>query len=124
MFKKNDRSQSRERRHMRVRKKIFGTAERPRLSVYRSEKHIYAQLIDDIEGKTLVAASSAEKGFDGVGSNKEGAKLVGKMVAEKALEKGLKKLYLTEADSYITEELKNLQKVQEKQVLIFKKGGK
>ncbi|MCC5429033.1 50S ribosomal protein L18, partial [Clostridium botulinum] len=54
MFKKNDRSQSRERRHMRVRKKIFGTAERPRLSVYRSEKHIYAQLIDDVEGKTLV----------------------------------------------------------------------
>ncbi|EDU39053.1 ribosomal protein L18 [Clostridium sporogenes ATCC 15579] len=92
MFKKNDRSQSRERRHMRVRKKIFGTAERPRLSVYRSEKHIYAQLIDDVEGKTLVAASSAEKGFDGLGSNKEGAKLVGKMVAEKALEKGLKKV--------------------------------
>lgn len=61
MFKKNDRSQSRERRHMRVRKKIFGTAERPRLSVYRSEKHIYAQLIDDVEGKTLVAASSARK---------------------------------------------------------------
>ncbi|BAQ15084.1 putative 50S ribosomal protein L18 [Clostridium botulinum] len=92
MFKKNDRSQSRTRRHMRVRKKIFGTAERPRLSVYRSEKHIYAQLIDDVEGKTLVAASSSEKGFDGVGSNKEGAKLVGKMVAEKALEKGLKKV--------------------------------
>ncbi|EJP6472013.1 50S ribosomal protein L18 [Clostridium sp. FAM 1755] len=92
MFKKNDRSKSRTRRHMRVRKKIFGTAERPRLSVYRSEKHIYAQLIDDVEGKTLVAASSTEKGFDGAGSNKEGAKLVGKIIAEKALEKGLNKV--------------------------------
>ncbi|EJO5348492.1 50S ribosomal protein L18 [Clostridium botulinum] len=92
MFKKNDRSQSRQRRHMRVRKKVFGTAERPRLSVYRSEKHIYAQLIDDVAGKTLFSASSVEKGFDGLGSNKEGAKLVGKTIAEKALKEGLKKV--------------------------------
>lgn len=92
MFKKCDRAQSRVRRHLRVRKKIFGTSERPRLSVYRSEKHIYAQLIDDVAGITLVAASSIEKGFNGEGSNKEKSKLVGKMVAERAVEKGINKV--------------------------------
>ena len=77
-------------RHKRVRKNISGTAERPRLDVYRSSKNIYAQIIDDVEGKTLVSASSLEAGFEGAGSNREAAKTVGNMVAKKALDKGIK----------------------------------
>lgn len=90
MLKKVDRKASRERRHLRVRKKISGTPERPRLSVYRSEKNIYAQIIDDVNAKTLVAASSLEKDFDlKLGGNKEAAKIVGELIAKKALEKGI-----------------------------------
>ena len=87
MFKKANKNEARAKRHLRVRKKVFGTQERPRLAVYRSEKNIYAQIIDDVNGVTLAAASSVEKGFDKVGSNKESAKLVGEMIAKKALEK-------------------------------------
>ncbi len=90
MFKKVDRKESRERRHLRVRKKVFGTPERPRLSVYRSEKNIYAQIIDDVNAVTIVAASSLDKAFEGkLGSNKDAAKLVGELVAKKAIEKGI-----------------------------------
>jgi len=89
MFKKDDRKKSRVKRHLRVRKKISGTTERPRLAVYRSEKNIYAQVIDDIKGITLVSASTLDKDFNGVGSNKEAAKVVGEMVAKRALEKGI-----------------------------------
>ncbi|MFR1709147.1 MAG: 50S ribosomal protein L18 [Clostridium sp.] len=90
MFKKADRKLSRERRHLRVRKKVHGTAERPRLAVFRSEKNIYAQIIDDVAGRTLVAASSLDKDFSlKVGSNKEAAKLVGEAVAKKAIEAGI-----------------------------------
>ncbi|GAA0772175.1 MULTISPECIES: 50S ribosomal protein L18 [Clostridium] len=90
MFNKADRKLSRERRHLRVRKKIHGTAERPRLAVFRSEKNIYAQIIDDVAGRTLVAASSLDKDFSlKVGSNKEAAKLVGEVVAKKAIEAGI-----------------------------------
>ena len=76
-------------RHNRVRGKISGTAERPRLCVFRSEKHIYAQVIDDVAGNTLAAASSVEKGFEGNGGNIEAAKKVGLKVAERCLEKGI-----------------------------------
>ena len=79
-------------RHNRVRGKISGTAERPRLSVFRSEKNIYAQIIDDVAGNTLVAASSVEKDFELSGSNKEGARAVGKLVAERALQKGIEEV--------------------------------
>lgn len=89
MFKKVDRKATRVRRHLRVRKKVFGTPERPRLSVYRSEKNIYAQIIDDINAITVVAASSVEKDFSAKGGNKEGAKLVGELVAKKAIDKGI-----------------------------------
>ncbi|WP_297630560.1 50S ribosomal protein L18 [uncultured Clostridium sp.] len=89
MFKKVDRKSKRLKRHLRVRKKVFGTPERPRLSVYRSEKNIYTQIIDDINAITLVSASSLEKDFSAKGGNKEGAKLVGELVAKKAIEKGL-----------------------------------
>ncbi len=76
-------------RHKRVRGKISGTPEVPRLNVFRSEMHIYAQIIDDVAGHTLCSASSVEKGFNGAGSNKEAARKVGKMVAERAKAKGI-----------------------------------
>ena len=79
-------------RHKRVRAKVFGTPERPRLNVFRSEKNIYAQIIDDVAGNTLVAASSVEKDFEGAGSNKEAARKVGKLVAERALQKGIEEV--------------------------------
>ena len=70
--------------------KISGTAERPRLNVFRSAKHIYAQVIDDVKGVTLVSASSMDKEFEGYGGNIEGAKAIGQKVAEKALAAGIK----------------------------------
>lgn len=90
MFKKAERQISRNRRHLRTRKKVVGTEVRPRLSVYRSEKNIYAQVIDDSKGSTLVCASTLDKEFTGnIGSNKEAAKLVGKIVGKRAVEKGI-----------------------------------
>lgn len=92
MFKKENRQASRVRRHERVRTKVQGTTERPRLSVYRSEKNIYAQIIDDIKGVTLVQASSIDKDFEGIGSNTEAAKKVGQAVAERAKAAGIDKV--------------------------------
>ncbi len=89
MVKKADKSKAREARHRRVRDKISGTPERPRLSVFRSAKHIYAQIIDDVNGVTLASASSLEKGFDGNGGNIEGARKVGQMIAQNAQSKGI-----------------------------------
>ena len=85
MFKKQDRNEIRVIRHARVRKKISGTTERPRLCVYRSNSHIYAQVIDDSMGKTLAAAGSNEKDFGIYGGNIEAAKKVGQLVAERAM---------------------------------------
>ena len=76
-------------RHARVRGKISGTAERPRLCVFRSESNIYAQIIDDVAGSTLVSASSVEKDFEGFGGNVEAAKKVGSKIAERAKAKGI-----------------------------------
>ena len=87
----NSRAQ-RLKRHRRVRKNISGTAERPRLNVFRSLNNIYAQIIDDTKGVTLVAASSLDKGFDGYGGNVEGAKKVGMLIAEKAIAAGIKEV--------------------------------
>jgi large subunit ribosomal protein L18 len=89
MVKKLDRAKARAKRHYRVRNKINGTAECPRLNVFRSSKHIYAQIIDDIKGVTLCAASSMDKGFEGNGGNKEGARKVGEAIAKAAAEKGI-----------------------------------
>lgn len=75
--------------HSRIRKKVRGSADRPRLAVFRSLNHIYAQVIDDISGKTLATASTTEKGFDGTGGNVAAAKNVGKMVAERAMAAGV-----------------------------------
>ena len=76
-------------RHKRVRGKVSGTPERPRLNVFRSETNIYAQIIDDTKGVTLVSASSLEKGFEGPGSNCEAAKKVGEAIAQRAKDKGI-----------------------------------
>ncbi|MCI5546809.1 MAG: 50S ribosomal protein L18 [Clostridiales bacterium] len=93
MFKKQDRNEIRVIRHARVRKKISGTTERPRLCVYRSNAHIYAQIIDDAKGMTLVAASTVEKDLAaqiGEMDKKGAAKLVGKTIAERAEAAGIK----------------------------------
>ena len=92
MIKRPDTRGQRIKRHQRVRGKISGTAERPRLSVFRSEKNIYAQIIDDAAGCTLVSASSVEKGFEDNGGNVEAAKKVGAKVAERALQKGIEEV--------------------------------
>ena len=92
MINRPDTRTQRIKRHTRVRGKISGTAERPRLSVFRSEKNIYAQIIDDVAGNTLVSASSVEKDFEGSGSNKEAARKVGKLVAERAAAKGIEEV--------------------------------
>ena len=92
MVKKPDKNTARLKRHARVRNKISGTAARPRLNVFRSAKHIYAQLIDDVAGVTLASASSMEKGFEGFGGNKEAAKKVGMAIARKAQEKGISEI--------------------------------
>ena len=92
MIKRPDTAGARVKRHKRVRGKISGTPERPRLCVFRSECNIYAQIIDDVAGNTLCAASSVEKGFEGSGSNKVGARKVGQMVAERALAKGIEEV--------------------------------
>ena len=89
MVKVIDKNKSRLRRHARVRAKISGTAECPRLNVFRSSQHIYAQIIDDVKGVTLAAASSTEKGFEGFGGNCEAAKKVGQMIAQKAAAAGI-----------------------------------
>ena len=93
MFKKQDRNEIRVIRHARVRKKISGTPERPRLCVYRSNSHIYAQIIDDTVGNTLAAASTVEKEIAaqiGEMDKKGAAKLIGKIVAERAQAAGIK----------------------------------
>ena len=92
MVIKADKNKARLKRHLRVRGKISGTAERPRLNVFRSSKHIYAQLIDDVAGKTLAAASTMDKAFEGSGSNKEAAAWVGKAIAEAAQKNGISEI--------------------------------
>ena len=83
MIKRPNTNAQRLKRHKRVRAKVFGTTERPRLNVFRSEKNIYAQVIDDVAGNTLVSASSLDKEIEGNGGNKTAARAVGKLVAER-----------------------------------------
>ena len=93
MYNKSDKNADRQKRHIRVRNKIVGSPERPRLNVYRSLNHIYAQVIDDTAGNTVASASSAEKDIKAQSSEltkREIAKLIGKLVAQRALEKGVK----------------------------------
>lgn len=87
------RQQARHRVKYRIRHKIFGTAERPRLCVYRSLKHIYAQVVDDAAGRTLVSASSLEKDFPSKpGQNKQAATELGKLIARRSVDKGIEQV--------------------------------
>ncbi|MDN5346963.1 MAG: large subunit ribosomal protein [Clostridia bacterium] len=94
MIIKRDRKKWRAEKRLRVRKKITGTPERPRLSVYRSLRHIYAQVIDDTRGETLVAASTLDPALRGKvrSGNREAARMVGELLGQKALAKGIKKV--------------------------------
>ncbi len=93
MYKAYNRKEVRQKKHASIRRKISGTTECPRLAVFRSAKHISAQIIDDVTGVTLVAASTLESSLkDTYGGNKAAANSVGKLLAEKALEKGIKEV--------------------------------
>jgi large subunit ribosomal protein L18 len=90
MIKKIEKKEIRNRIHKRIRRKLAGTTERPRLAVFRSVAHIYAQVIDDEKGATVVSASSVDKSGKTNGGNVAAAKAIGKLVAERAKEKGIK----------------------------------
>ena len=90
MVKKTNRDLERKRRHLRVRRKISGTAERPRLCVYRSNTNLYVQIIDDVAGNTLVQASTLDKNIKTKYANKEAAKELGLLISKKAAEKNIK----------------------------------
>jgi large subunit ribosomal protein L18 len=98
MIPLNQRNATRQRVHSRIRRKLRGTTERPRLNVYRSLNHIYAQIVDDLAGTTVVSASTAEgktkpeKGAKRTGGNVASAKAIGKLIAERAKEKGVKQV--------------------------------
>lgn len=93
MLKRIERNKNRKARHSRVRKKISGNAERPRLNVYRSSNHIYAQIIDDTTGSTLASASTLDKSLNLTSTkNKEAAKSVGELVAKRAIEKDIEEV--------------------------------
>lgn len=92
MIRRTEKKQIRSRIHKRIRRKLAGTTERPRLAVFRSVAHIYAQVIDDSQGSTLVSASSVDKGGRTKGGNVAAAKTIGKLVAERAKEKGIKQV--------------------------------
>ena len=89
MVKTFNKNAQRIKRHIRVRSKLSGTPERPRLNVFRSNANTYAQIIDDVNGVTLAAASTVEKDFEGVKGNREAARKVGKLIAERAKAKGI-----------------------------------
>jgi large subunit ribosomal protein L18 len=90
----HNRQVARERRHRRVRKKVRGTPERPRLAVFRSNKHVYAQVIDDVNGRTAAAPSTVAKGFDGATATVDAAKKIGKLVGERAKGAGVETVVL------------------------------
>ncbi len=92
MINKASSNKARIKRHRRIRRTIVGTSARPRLNVYRSLNHIYAQIIDDDKGVTLAAASSLDKEFQGYGGNADAARKVGMMIAKAALDKGIKEV--------------------------------
>ena len=92
MVSKINKNAMRLKRHIRVRGKVSGTPERPRLNVFRSNANIYAQIIDDVNGVTLVAANTLEKDFEGATGNAEAAKKVGQLIAERAKAKGIEEV--------------------------------
>ena len=124
MIKRPDTKAQRIKRHKRVRAKVSGTPERPRLNVFRSEKNIYAQIIDDDAGNTLVAASSLDKAIEGNGGNKAAARAVGKLIAERAKAKASTRSFLTAAVTCITAALQSWLKAPARAAWNSKGGGK
>ena len=117
MVSKKSRSEVRRKKHMKLRNRFSGTAERPRLAVFRSNNHMYAQIIDDTVGNTLVAASTLQKDVKAElekTNNVEAAAYLGKVIAEKAKEKASQMSYSTEADSFTRVRSKHWQTQQEK----------
>ena len=108
MINRKDTNKARLKRHVRVRAKIHGTAERPRLCVYRSLANIGAQIIDDTKGVTLVSASTLEKTFNGYGGNKEAAKEIGKVIAERAIKEGITEVVFDRGGYVYTGRVKEL----------------
>ncbi len=108
MVKKPNSKAARIKRHKRVRAKISGTPECPRLCVFRSAKHIYAQIIDDVNGVTLVSASTMDKDFNGYGGNKDAAQTVGKTVAERAKAKNIETVVFDRGGFIYTGRVKQL----------------
>lgn len=90
MVKTKSRNKARKNRHLRIRKRLVGTPSKPRISVFRSNKHIYAQIIDDVNGVTLVSATSKEKGYTEAGGNKDAATKVGTLLGERAVKENIK----------------------------------
>jgi large subunit ribosomal protein L18 len=119
MIKRSDSNAQRLKRHKRVRSKISGTPERPRLNVFRSAKHIYAQVIDDINEVTLCSASSVEKNFSKSGSNKEGARVVGKTIADRAVAEGIKNIVFDRGGYIYHGRIKELAEAAREGGLIF-----
>ncbi|MBP3392264.1 MAG: 50S ribosomal protein L18 [Clostridia bacterium] len=119
---KLSKNQMRQRRHLRVRRKISGTAECPRLNVFRSLSHMYAQIIDDTTGNTLVSASTLDKAIKDkieFGGNKDAAKEVGKLVAEKALEAGIKEVVFDRGGYPYSGRVKELAEAAREAGLVF-----
>ena len=108
MVSRRDVNELRLARHKKVRAKISGTTERPRLCVYRSARHISAQVIDDVKGVTLVSATTQESGFTGIGSNKEAAKKIGALIAERALANGITEVVFDRGGYVYTGRVKEL----------------
>ena len=108
MVSRKDSNKARLKRHKRVRAKISGTTERPRLCVYRSNKNISAQVIDDTKGVTLVSASTLEKAFTGNGGNKEAARTIGKLIAERAVAAGITEVVFDRGGYVYTGRVKEL----------------
>ncbi len=92
MSNKNMKAKQRKNRHNRVRTKIFGTPERPRLNIYKSNQNIYAQLVDDVNGTTLASASTLDKELGAKGCNVESAKVIGEAIGKRALDKGIEEI--------------------------------
>ncbi|MBZ4683768.1 MAG: large subunit ribosomal protein [Fusobacteriaceae bacterium] len=111
MFKKVDRQKVRRRKHLKIRKRINGTPSKPRLSLYRSNKNIFAQIIDDVNAVTLVSASTIDKELKAEitnGGNVEAAKIVGKKIAERALAKGISEVVFDRSGYIYTGKVKAL----------------
>ena len=108
MVSRKDSNKQRQKSHLRVRAKISGTPETPRLCVYRSLANVYAQVIDDVNGVTLCAASSTEKDFAMYGGNREAAKKVGEAIAKRAQEKGIKNVVFDRSGYVYTGRVKEL----------------